>query len=266
MTSAQGGDYIFEDAEGKSELARLRALEGVFDPATRRRVASVAPLTGRRCLEVGAGAGSIARWLREEVGDTGSVVAVDTSARFLRDLPGVEVVESCVTRADLPARGFDLVHARYVTIHNADGSALIDAMLRALALGGSLVLEEPDFVSARSLAGPAPLREAFDHVNRAIVALFSGRAMDPAWGSQLPGELHSRGLRLDLVELEPHAQAGGSPLARMMCASTEQLASKYVATGHARESDIAGYREFSADADCWGLYYTTVAVVAQVLR
>ncbi|MDX2055807.1 MAG: hypothetical protein SFV15_25615 [Polyangiaceae bacterium] len=38
------------------------------------------------CLEIGAGAGSIASFMAETVGLEGRVAAVDMSTRFLRDL------------------------------------------------------------------------------------------------------------------------------------------------------------------------------------
>jgi SAM-dependent methyltransferase len=257
-------DYIFGDAAGERELQRLRALEAIFDPATLRRILHVGDLLGKHCLEVGAGAGSIARYLSQHVGSTGRVVAVDTSTRFLRELSDIELVEAKLTEAALEPRSFDLVHGRYVAIHNADFELLIEAMLRALRPGGWLVLEEPDFRAARSVAGPAALRETFDSVNRAILELFTSRGMAPDLGAQLPLLLERRGVQLEAVELEPHTERGGSPLAAMMRLSTEALASKYVATGRATESDIAGYREFTESPLCFGVYYTSVSVVGKL--
>ena len=74
------------------ELERLRLLESMFDPRTRELLLATGNLTGRSFLEVGAGAGSIARFMRTEVGTAGRVVAVDTNTRFLGELEGVEVV------------------------------------------------------------------------------------------------------------------------------------------------------------------------------
>ena len=52
------------------EDERLSLLEQLFDPTTRRRRALVRP--GWRCLEVGAGRGSMAVWLAEQVGPSGT--------------------------------------------------------------------------------------------------------------------------------------------------------------------------------------------------
>ena len=55
-----------------AEDARLALLEQIFDPLSRRRRDMVQP--GRRCLEVGAGRGSMAVWLAQRVGPSGHVV------------------------------------------------------------------------------------------------------------------------------------------------------------------------------------------------
>ena len=61
-------------ARGRQEAEdeRLALLERIFDPLSRQRRSLVQP--GWRCLEVGAGRGSMAVWLAERVGDRGHVV------------------------------------------------------------------------------------------------------------------------------------------------------------------------------------------------
>ena len=49
-----------------------RSSKQIFDPLSRRRRDMVQP--GRRCLEVGAGRGSMAVWLAQRVGPSGHVV------------------------------------------------------------------------------------------------------------------------------------------------------------------------------------------------
>jgi len=56
-----------------AEDRRLGLLEEIFDPVSRRRRSGVQ--AGWRCLEVGAGRGSMAVWLAERVGPRGGVVA-----------------------------------------------------------------------------------------------------------------------------------------------------------------------------------------------
>lgn len=257
-------EYIFHDASDAAELGRLRLLESVFDPQTREWLLSAGPLLGRQCLEVGAGAGSIAAWLGSEVGRTGGVMAIDTNARFLRQLgPKVQVVEGELGAVSMPAEFFDLVHARYVLIHNVNAGKVLDAMLQALKPGGALLLEEPDFSGATAFVGPANLRRAFENVKRAIEATFSGRGMNYAFGSSLPGLVQEQAAELVSVEYDCPVEKGASELAEMMRLSTLALADKYVATGFATPADIADYAKFATTPDCWGAYYATVRVLAR---
>lgn len=256
-------EYIFNDAASATELERLQMLESVFDDKTRQWLLAAGRLVGRRCLEVGAGAGSIAAWLASEVGPFGETVAMDTNVRFLGRLADkVRVVEGELGVVTAPAESFDLVHARYVLIHNADAGAVLDAMLQALKPGGMLVLEEPDFSAASALVGPVGMRRAFTNVTRAIEATFAKRGMNYAFGASLPGLVEARVPKLAAVEYDCPVLRGASKLAEMMRLSTLTLRDKYVATGLATPADIAAYGEFAASPECWGVYYATVRVLA----
>jgi ubiquinone/menaquinone biosynthesis C-methylase UbiE len=118
-----------------------------------------------RCLEIGAGAGSVATWMSKVVGPTGRVVAVDISTRFLSKArrTNVDVHEADIRTIDLQPASFDFAHARFVFIHLADWRAALDATLRLLKPGGHLVLEEPDF-SASERTGL--LDQLFDEHSR----------------------------------------------------------------------------------------------------
>jgi hypothetical protein len=74
MSSHAETEYVYALAnEWERAERRLRALEATYDPVTKRRLAARGVADGWNCLEVGAGAGSIARWLGEQVGPTGEI-------------------------------------------------------------------------------------------------------------------------------------------------------------------------------------------------
>ncbi len=254
--------YIFSDGSSEPELERLRLLESVFDEDTRRWVRSTsASLVGRRCLEVGAGAGSIAAWLASEVGPSGKVVAVDLDTKFLRGLPkNVDVVQGRVGIASNLAADFDLVHARYVLIHNSDVREVLQSMLATLSPGGTLLIEEPDFSVASALVGSPPLKQSFSNVREAIRCMFGDRGMSYSLGRELPELVRETGATLDAVEYDAPAAKGGSALARMMQQSAAALRDKYLATGKVTAADLSNYAEFAASAECWGIYYSTVRI------
>ena len=104
-------------ARGRQEVEdeRLALLERIFDPLSRRRRELVQP--GWRCLEVGAGRGSMAVWLAEQVGESGEVVATDIDLTYLKQLnvPNLEVRQHNILNDPLDALGagsFDLVCSR----------------------------------------------------------------------------------------------------------------------------------------------------------
>jgi SAM-dependent methyltransferase len=255
--------YVFDDTASVRELERLRAIETIFDPKTREFLGATGKLVGRRFLEVGAGAGSIARFMREEVGPTGRVVAVDTNTRFLGELDGVEIVAEDVRKMPVGSHESDIVHARYVLIHNESPGGVLDAMLAHLVPGGFVLLEEPDFSAARALSGPEKFVRAHEAVSRAILAMFRGRSMDPALGIRLGELLRERDVELVSVECDEHVATGGSPIARMMRLSTEQLAEKYVATGAVSATEIQAHVRFADDPTCSAVHYATLRALGR---
>ena len=121
-------EYVFQRVEDQKELERLRMIEGVFDPASRRRLLGTVLQAGWGCLEVGPGAGSIMTWMGEVVGPTGQVVAVELDPKFLDESgqSNVRIVRADTRTAQLPQQSFDVVHARYVLIHLPDYKAAFD--------------------------------------------------------------------------------------------------------------------------------------------
>ena len=255
--------YVFAGSERARELERLQRIESFFDPGSRRLLKAAGMGPGWSCLEVGAGAGSIASWMAERVGHEGEVVAVDLDVGFLdaAQLPGVRIIEGDIRQLNFHAARFDLVHARYVLVHNADFQVILDAMLAALKPGGRLVLEEPDFTAARGASG-ADI-DAFDRVNRSILAMYEAGGKAPGLGLRLPAILTSRGLAIEAVENEVPLCPGGHPLSEIMSLSAAQLQDKYLETGRISEEDLAGYARFASDPAAWGIYYGTVGVVAR---
>ena len=260
--------YVFDTTDYHGELTRLRAIEGVFDAGTRKCLLATGVCAGWSCLEVGAGAGSIAAWLSETVAPDGHVVAVDLNARFLSGLaaPNLSVHEADIRTAALRSESFDLVHARFVLIHMPQWTEALAVMLAALKPGGWLVLEEPDFSMSRSLAGDPDLKRSFDNVHKAIEAMFSQRGMDYAFGARLPTVLQERHLEDISIENDSAIVCGGSPHALMMAMSTSALGDKYIATKLAAAGDIERYARFAAKPACWATYHATIRAVARKAR
>ncbi|MUM28957.1 class I SAM-dependent methyltransferase [Mycobacterium sp. CBMA295] len=137
----EGGRYFAADYEATQERERLRRLESMSDQSTIRAMETVGVGPGWHCLEVGAGGGSVARWLGGRVGPTGRVVAADLDPRFLDGLPalGIEVRRCDITRDEIEPDAYDLVHCRTMVLHMVDPPAVLSRMAAAVRPGGWLL-------------------------------------------------------------------------------------------------------------------------------
>src|SRR5690554_2643285 len=134
MTNAS---YVFSDhTTGGAEHAELvDYLGSIFDQFSCRRLKQAGAKPGVRCLEVGAGAGSIALWLAEEVGPDGEVIATDNGPDVVNQLPEhaqlQPLLHDIVT--DRLDGLFDLVHARAVLVHIEQREAVLAKLAGVLA-------------------------------------------------------------------------------------------------------------------------------------
>lgn len=140
------GEYGFDPA-WTDEQKRLSLLEHCYDPASTALLTRLGVTKGWHCLEVGAGSGSVARWLRDKVHPGGRVAAVDLDTRFIDGESGIEVRKADLLVDDLAQLGsFDLVHCRAL-LHHLRGKQVeaLKRMMSTLRPGALLVAEEPYF-------------------------------------------------------------------------------------------------------------------------
>ena len=193
-------EYLLARADESSERERLRSLEAWLDPITVRHLEATGVGPGWRCLEVGAGGGSVARWLAERVGETGSVVATDIDVRYLTQLPSnVEVRRHDLMSDLLDTAAYDLVHGRAVLQHLADPQVGLGRMGNAVAPGGWLVVEENDLGLFTMTAHPEAERAT------AIMQDLSTRwtamgVLDAFFGRKVPGLVHELGFEAFAVD------------------------------------------------------------------
>jgi SAM-dependent methyltransferase len=223
--------YALDNAS-REALDRFPALSDAFDAGTQRHLTAVGVSAGWRCLEVGGGGGSIARWLAERVGPTGHVLVTDIDPRHLRfpDLPEVEVRVHDIAADPLPAASFDLVHARLVLVHVAEREAALANMIAALKLGGWLVDEEFD-----SSVFPDPVLNPGETLLKTHIALsrtLDDRGVDRTFGRRLFSRLRALGLERVASEGRTFMWPAGSPGTAMVRANYSQLRAQMIAAGH----------------------------------
>src|SRR5215472_18642888 len=110
--------YAFPHTDA-GESRRLDLFAERLDPVTKRRIGQLRLGPAVRCLEIGGGRGSIARWLCRDVAPQGHVTATDLDTDFLSRLalPNLTVLRHDVRTDDFPEGSFDLVHVRTVLMH-----------------------------------------------------------------------------------------------------------------------------------------------------
>jgi len=220
--------YFAAGWDFEEERARLRLIEELNDPATTRRLSSLGLISGWRCLELGAGAGSIACWLAARVAPSGQVVATDIDPRFLQNTtrPNLEVRRHDIRTDALECDAYDLVHCRNLLVHLPDPEQIARRMVAALRPGGWLVAEEPDFTAMVTVSRDHSAADDFDS--------FLRRAYVRAWSrfaKSLPVLVDKLGLTDCGHEVAGSVVRGGEPRARLYAETLRRSRSAYLADG-----------------------------------
>lgn len=236
--------YVFDNAAAQTGQ-RFQSLEALYDPRTVRFLEATGVGPGWRCLEVGAGGGSIAAWLSERVGPSGHVLVTDIDPRHLEALaasgrPNVEVRRHDVGLDPLPEGAFDLVHARLVLIHVPQRETALARLVAALKSGGRIVVEDFDaaFIDRGFPAADPEGYATYDAMMAVMRQVTDRHGLDPVWGRSLYRRFVAHGL-VD-VGLEGHfaVWSGGSPGARLGRANFEQVRAEAVAAGLVTEEQV----------------------------
>jgi SAM-dependent methyltransferase len=229
--SPEWGRYVLDNAAPQTP-ARFSALAELYDATTIRHLERIGVNTGWQCWEIGAGPGSIALWLFDQVGPSGSVLATDIDTRFLDrgGRPNLTVRRHDIVSDPLPDDTFDLIHARLVLVHLPEREKVLDRMIAALKPGGWLLTEEFDSVSQL----PEPDRFPWEVVLKSAAALrrvMIERGVNLGFGRALAGHLRARGLESISAEGRMLMSLGMSLGAHLMKANLEQLREAILASG-----------------------------------
>lgn len=230
----EGPGYVFDNDSTHSQ-EQHRCLTAAYDPITLERLAATGVTAGWRCLDIGAGGGSVARWLAERVAPDGAVTATDIKPHHLLHLakqPGLVVLAHDVAADPLPEAAFDLIVARLVLQHLPERDAVLGKLVRALRPGGTLQIDELDATYEPPLLTPddaaAELYRTFLCAKTAALRAGGG---DPHWGRRVPAAMRAAGL-VD-IDTRPHVglRRAGSPELRLQLHHTHHLRERLIAAG-----------------------------------
>ncbi|MFJ3234657.1 class I SAM-dependent methyltransferase [Streptomyces sp. NPDC086787] len=221
------GESLFAP-EHPREAARIDDAALVYDPVTTRRLRELGVGPGSRCLEVGAGTGTVARWLLEEA-RVDEVVALDRDTGALASLtsPRLRVVTADLTDESLRPGRFDLIHARFVLMHLRERRRLVSRLVTWLNPGGRLVLGDtvdlPDALDSSSA-----YRQVMDAMWRTLKeTIGTDTTSVPAY----PHFFREEGLRNVAAELYCPPLVADGPLARFWAETWRRMRPALEQTG-----------------------------------
>ena len=178
--------YFATDSIEDIEWERVGLIGEVCDPITTRRIEALGISSGWRCIDVGAGRGSIAHWLAERVGSSGQVVAADLNPSLLRraKLPhNVQVREHNILTQELESEWYDLVLCRALLLHLPQPELALGRMAAAVRPGGWLFIKDYDLTYFGAVDAQYPGAAEFDRTFRACFdALRAAGIMDFSFG------------------------------------------------------------------------------------
>jgi SAM-dependent methyltransferase len=227
MTAIHEG-YAF-DNHSPHATEQHRCLAAAYDPITLARLEGTGVGPGWRCLEVGAGGGSVAHWLAER---GASVLATDVKPEHVPPAAGLAVLRHDVVRDPLPEAEFDLVHARLVLLHLPEREHVLRKLVRSLKPGGLLQLDEFDLDYGPVLLAAHPEHAtAYEEFLAAKERMFDAAGADRRWGRRAAASMVAAGL----VEVDPSPVVqqwnSDSPGLRLLVHHTHHLRARLLAAG-----------------------------------
>jgi SAM-dependent methyltransferase len=211
------------------EAQRHELLGQGFDRGSAKLLGRLGLAPGWHVLEVGVGGGSMARWLAEQVGADGRVMATDIDLQFAGDQPDNVMLRRHDIAVDrLPAEHFDLAHARAVLQHLPGREQALANMVAATKPGGWVVIEDIDWL----VFDAQDLPEPFATLSRTVRDHHAASAgYDGEWGRRMLGALGHAGLTDVDARGKVVTMHGGTPSAEWYVLALERARPAVVSAG-----------------------------------
>lgn len=235
--SPSAPSYSFDNNDVEA-TDRHNYLGEMLDGVTKDRLSGLGDLTGKHFLEFGAGGGSIARWMAEQAGPTGRVLATDINPRHIRPHPGVTVLKHDLINEPVPTGPWDVIHGRLVLLHIAEREEIVVRLCESLAPGGVLFLEEwaTEF---RKLVLEAPNEESRALIDRyqelLVEKVLPPKGNDPTWATRVNSAMAAAGLTDVDTTITARSWRGGTAGALLIAANIGQLREEFLAAGATAE-------------------------------
>lgn len=217
-------------------------MPNLSDDFTRRLLVDAGIGPGMRVLDIGCGAGDVALFVAELVGEQGAVIGVDREAGPLvtgrerareRHLANVTFLQGDIDLLPADVGIVDAVVGRRVLMYQPDGVNAIQRLADSVRPGGLIVFQEHDSTMVPASLEPMPLHQR--------VAQWTWRTVEREganihMGMELHSTLTRAGLSVEQVRAEAIVQ---TPTARYDIATiVRAMLPRIVRHGVATEADI----------------------------
>lgn len=203
-------DYLL--GVNQQELERLRFQHSVWGHVTRAFFHRLGIQKGWRCLDVGAGPGLVSFDLRDLVGESGDVTALEPSEFYVKWLEtevasrgwkNVKCIKGTAEQGSLPARYYDLVFVRWVIAFVADPEKFLLPLITTLKPGGVIAIQDYYYegLSLYPHGGP------WDDIADLVRAYYRSGGGDAYVTAKIPALFRKH--RLQLVDFHPTCLSGG---------------------------------------------------------
>jgi SAM-dependent methyltransferase len=262
MNSAPTSPHYPLDNAAPQAGDRLASLEALYDGVTRRHLDRIGIGPDWRCLEVGAGGGSIAHFMSDRVGPQGRVVATDINTdRMAPSLAAnVDVRRHDIGVDPLPEGVFDVVHARAVLTFVPARRSAFGRMVTALKPHGWLLIEEliPP-ISAALEPADEPDVEVMRKGRNALIQTIRREGGDPEFARKIPRLMGEAGLTEVGAEgyFIPFRTDAVAALAK---ANIDQLGPSIIDGGLMTSAELAEFRRLLELPDV--LYPASMALIS----
>jgi 2-polyprenyl-3-methyl-5-hydroxy-6-metoxy-1,4-benzoquinol methylase len=223
-----------------TDRKRMESLQNAWDPFSITHLERVAIEPTWRCADLGAGAGSIACWLADQVPD-GEVIATDADTRFLpASMPQLRVLQHDLRHEGFPPASFDLIHIRAVLEYLPERIEILHRAIEWLRPNGRLIVEGAD----PTLGEYSPYPE-IRRATRAMVSLLTEEMnSNMSFVRSVPRLLASAGLTNITANYEVQTVGCGNQSETFFLATLDQLSPMLIQTGRITTTDLTATHDW----------------------
>ena len=164
-------------------------MEALWDPGSQALLDEIGIGAGWKCLEVGAGGGSMVEWMASR---GAHVTACDIDTRYIDHLAcdSITVRRIDLREDELPQSEYDLVHSRLVLEHLSDRKQILERLVATLKPGGWMVMEDYDWTNYGFEDGS----RGFSEIGEVILDFMTTAGFERDYGRRVVSDMEAAGL------------------------------------------------------------------------